>query len=145
MTNDEDELPQYHELCAYTLSRRDAGFVHQFVVDCWALQHATIEVKPIGIVFPLVSLYLHLEHRYTGRQAQIAHMNLAKHRKQWPRIVPPDDQTPGLVAEIMAASADTERDAIIDRWCAAVWQNWKHAQGEIRALVHEELNVAPPS
>jgi hypothetical protein len=137
----ESEEPTYHELCAWSLSRRDAGFVHQFVVDCWALQHATERTKPIGMVFPLITLCLHLEHGYTGRQAQLAHMKLAKQRKDWPKLVPPHDRGSVTVEDAYGAQGDAARDAAIERWCQSEWARWKESQQSIRDLVSQELNV----
>jgi hypothetical protein len=141
VTDSLTETQQYNELCAWSLSRGDVGFVHQFVVDCWALQHATEETKPIGIVFPLVSLCLHLEHGYTGRQAQLAHMQLAKRRKDWPRIPVPKERARFKVSQILTLEVDAARDKAIDGWCAAAWEDWKDAQPTIRELVRSELLV----
>lgn len=138
-----EEESAYHQLCAYTLSRRDPGFVHQFVVDCWALQHSTPETRPIGMVFPLVSLYLHLEHGYTGRQAQLAHMRLGNNRRTWPRMTPPAQPVHFSVNEILDLNSDAARDHAIDRWCELTWDAWKDSQGQIRELVQGELNLAP--
>ena len=44
---DAAELAAYHEVCAYTLTRGDAAFVHQLVVDAWAAQHASPASKPM--------------------------------------------------------------------------------------------------
>ncbi len=139
----DSEESAYHELCAYTLSRRDGKFVHQFVVDCWALQHANADTKPIGIVFPLVSLYLHLEHGYTGRQAQIAHMQLAKQRRDWPRMTPPVQPAPFSVTQVLSLDSDEARDKAIHHWCELTWHAWKESQQQIRELVERELHTRP--
>src|SRR5438309_9521017 len=110
------EKQQYDELCAWSLSRGDAAFVHQHVVDCWAAQHATADSKPISPVFALIGLYLHLEHGYTGRQVQLAHMKLAKNRKQWPKLLPPLERGSVTFEEAYRAQGDAARDAAIARW-----------------------------
>jgi len=138
-----DESSAYHELCAWSLSRRDGGFVHQFVVDCWALQHATPASKSIGVVFPLVSLYLHLELGQSGRQAQLAHMRLANQRRDWPRMTPPTQPVQFDVRDILKLDSDIARDQAIDRWCAATWEAWKGSQSQIRELVQHELGIGP--
>jgi len=142
----EEERAQYDELCAYTLSRRDPEFVHQLVVDAWAAQHATAESKPISPVFALIGLYLHLEHGYTGRQVQLAHMKLAKNRKLWPRLTPPIERGRITVNEPFRALGDAVRDEAaveqaIGRWCVSVWESWKISQDTIRELVKQELNI----
>jgi hypothetical protein len=143
MMPEDNELSAYHEVCAWSLSRRDGHFVHQFIVDCWALQHATVGSKPISIVFPLVSLYLHLEHGQSGRQAQLAHMQLAKHRKDWPRMTPPADEIRFSVREVFDLESDAAREQAIHRWCELTWKVWKDSQQVIRELVQRELNVKP--
>ena len=55
------EHQAYDRLCAYTLNRGDAAFIHQHVVDAFAAQHAGGHTKAITITFALVGLYLHVE------------------------------------------------------------------------------------
>lgn len=112
------EQDLYHELSVYTLELRDPEFIHQHVVDAFAVQHADPDSKPMALVFGLVGLYLHLEKGFTGRQVQRAHMELAHKRKQW--IVPsmPEAQPAGIgVADVLAAEPGSERNAMIGRWC----------------------------
>jgi hypothetical protein len=140
---DASEQKHYDKLCAWSLSRGDAAFVHQLVVDCWAAQHATANSRPISPVFALIGLYLHLEHGYSGRQVQLAHMKLAKNRKQWPKLLPPLERGNFRVEEAFHAQDDAARDEAINRWCASVWESWKDAQPAIRELVKQELGVEP--
>jgi len=63
----------YDALCAYTLTRGDAAFIHQHVVDAFAAQSADEATKPITLTFALVGLYLHVERQFTGREVQRAH------------------------------------------------------------------------
>jgi len=75
MKSEEDA---YNELCAYTLAHRGSPeFIHQYVVDAFAAQHADERTKPIGLTFALLGLYLAVERHFTGRQVQRAHMQLA--------------------------------------------------------------------
>ena len=111
----------YHELCAYTLQRGDATFIHQHVVDAFAAQRATGQSKPISVAFSLAGLYLHVERGFSGRQVQRAHMRLARQKRTWPAFVLPDDRGDVTVADVMSVPAGSERDAAIDKWCASVW------------------------
>lgn len=111
----------FHELCAYTLTRGDATFIHQHVVDAWAAQTADSSSKPIGVAFALAGLYLHLERGLTGREVQRAHMKMAATRREWPRFELPIDRGAVTAREVLAAPEGVERDAAIDRWCASVW------------------------
>ena len=73
----------FDELTFYTLAHGDPAFIHQNVVDAFAAQHADESSKPIYVVFALVGLYLCVEKGFTGKQAQKAHMQLAKRRRNW--------------------------------------------------------------
>lgn len=112
---------QYHELCAYTLSRGDAAFIHQHVVDAWAAQHADEATKPITLAFALVGLYLHVVEGRSGREVQRAHMALAREKRPWPRFELPRERGDVTVADVMAEPPGPARDAALDRWCASVW------------------------
>ena len=132
----------YNELAFYTLELRDPEFLHQHVVDAFAVQHAGPESKPIAIVFGLIGLYLHLEKNFTGRQVQLAHMRLARQRKHWTAPPLPAQARASIhVADVVAAPPGSERDAMIHRWCLAVWQDWQQARPEIAALARDLLSV----
>jgi hypothetical protein len=139
MPSDQD---LYHELMAYTLELRDAAFLHQHVVDAYTAQHADSRSKPIGVVFALVGLYLHLEKGYTGRQVQRAHTQLAGKRKPWPHLAPPTERGVITASDVVATPPGPERDARILSWCASVWAAWEGSRDQIRDLVKNELDVS---
>lgn len=134
----EDEL--YYALMAYTLELRDQAFIHQHVVDAYTAQHAVKNSKPMGVVFALVGLYLHVEKGFTGRQVQRVHMELAC-RKEWPRMEVPLDFGLIDVGDVMAATAGPERDRQIHDWCRSVWEAWKGSRSQIVDLVKNELGI----
>ena len=128
----------YNELAFYTLELRDPEFIHQHVVDAYAVEHAGPETKPIAIVFGLMGLYLHLEKEFTGRQVQRAHMQMARKRKHWAALPMPEHHRAAMrIADVLAAPPGPERNAMIRRWCQAVWQDWQHARPHIEALARE--------
>jgi hypothetical protein len=130
----------YQELAFYSLELRDPEFIHQHVVDAYAVQHAGTESKPIGVVFGLIGLYLHLERNFSGRQVQRAHMQLARTRKRWVAPPIPAQQRAAVrVADVVAAPPGPERNAMIHRWCEAVWQDWQHARPVMVELARELL------
>jgi len=132
----------YNELACYTLELRDPEFIHQHVVDAYAVQHAGPQTKPIAIVFGLMGLFLHLEKKFTGRQVQRAHMEMARKRKHWSAPpIPQRESAEIYVGDVVAAPPGTERNAMIRRWCQAVWQDWQHARPQIEALARELLGV----
>ena len=139
------EQEQYEELAYYTLAHPDPGFIHQNIVDAFAAQTATKADKPIKIAFALVGLYLCIVKGQTGRQAQLAHMRLAKYRKDWPRFAPPADRGVIRVGDVIAAAPGVDRDAMIRRWCESVWAAWSHVHAEIVDLCQEKLGIARQS
>jgi hypothetical protein len=127
----EMEFGAYDELCAFTLSLGDADFVHQYVVDAHAAQTATPDGKPIRIFFALVGLYLHLEHGFTGREVQLAHMKLARQKGEWPGIELPTDRGVITAADVVAVSDHDARIAMIDNWCRSVWDPYSSQREKI--------------
>jgi hypothetical protein len=53
---DPGERAAHDELSAYTLTHSDPSFIHQHVVDAFAVQHATRRSKAIGVAFGLIGL-----------------------------------------------------------------------------------------
>ncbi len=135
----EQEL--YDQLAFYTLSRPDPTFIHQYIVDAFRLQTADENTKPIGMAFALISLYLYVEKGYTGRQAQLAHMQMAKRRRLWPKFILPKDRGNVRVADVLAAEPGRRRDEMIRVWCASVWSSYEHVHHEVTELAHRELRI----
>jgi small-conductance mechanosensitive channel len=130
---------QFDELCFYTLAQPDARFIHQHVVDAFAAQHADQITKPITVAFALIGLYLHVERGFSGRQVQLAHMQLANSRKQWPRFALPPTTGEMTVADVLAVPPGLERDQAIDRWSACVWLAWSASHKQVESLVRAAL------
>jgi len=135
------ELELSHELAYYTLAHGDPAFIHQHAVDAFAAQNAEPTGKPIGVIFGLIGLYLHLERGFTGRQVQLAHMRLGTSHRNWtmPRL--PNSRGTVRVSDVLAAEPGQERDAMIDKWCASVWDAYRDVRGEIAEIVRRELGV----
>ena len=133
------EQDKYNELLYYTWAHKDPSFIHQLAVDAYAAQNATPNTKPIGVAFPLIGLYLHLEKGYSGKEVQRAHMRLGKQRKQWPRFPLPEERGKITICEVLAAAPGPDRDRAIEEWCRSVWAAWSGSQELIRKLVAEEL------
>jgi hypothetical protein len=132
----------YDELSAYTLSLGDAYFLHQLALDTYTAQHAGAGIKPIGLTFALITLYLVCEHNYTGRQAQRVHMLLAKAEKakQWPHFRLPEEKAPLTVLDVLNTPEQERRD-MIQQWGKAVWRIWESEQTRVAEFVHERLTV----
>lgn len=129
------EETAYHELSAYTLLHGDPAFIHQHVVDAWAAQSAAPGDKPVRLTMALVGLFLHVERGFTGREAQTAHMQIAKRRQTWPAWLVPDDRGPIRATDVMAAAAGPERDRAVHAWATSVWQAFACNREAVIALL----------
>jgi Family of unknown function (DUF5946) len=78
---------------------------------------------------------LYLEKDYTGKQVQLAHMALAKRRKEWPKFALPECRGEVSVADVMNEPAGQERDAMIRTWCASVWEANRDSHEKVRDLL----------
>jgi hypothetical protein len=132
----------YDQLCAWSLSCGDPDFVHQHVVDAHMLQTANEATKPVGIAFALAGLCLHLEHGFTGREVQRAHMHMGKAGGPWPAFGLPSERGDPTAADVLAAPAGPERFEAVDRWCLSVWRAW-HASHERVEFFLRERGVLP--
>ena len=138
----DDEERAYHELCAYTLTLGDAAFVHQHVVDAHTAQRATHHTKPIAIAFSLLGLYLHVEHRWTGREVQRAHMAMARQKHVWPAFELPSDRGAISAREVLRTAPGSERVAAIDVWNASVWKAYEGNRTTVIRML-EEHGIQP--
>jgi hypothetical protein len=126
----------YGELAAtFTLATRDPGFPHQHVVDAYTAQHISPETKPIGAVFALVGLCLALERGATGRQVQLAHMDLAKTRRNWPALQPTTHRYEVTVRDVLGAPTPEGKLARIRDWMRCTWDAWGHEHERIREIL----------
>lgn len=138
---DAAEQEAYDNLRFHTLSRGDADFAHQYVVDCWTLQHADADTKPMAVAFALITLCVHLERGASGRDAQRLHMKLARERREWPRFAIPDDKRAFTVQDVMACAAGKPRDTAIDRWCAYLWSAYSSSHEAVRGLLARQAGA----
>lgn len=134
MSTEEDA---YNSLCAYTLSRGDANFIHQHVVDAYAAQSADEQSKPIRVAFALVGLYLLVERQFSGRQVQRAHMQFGRHKRAWPVFVLPPARGSVTAVDVMAAREGPERDDAIHAWCASVWAAYSESREAVADLLRQ--------
>jgi hypothetical protein len=111
----------YAELGAYTLSLGDPDFIHQHTVDTYGAQVHRLTDKPIRLVQSLVGLYLHVDHRFTGRQVQRVHKLLADRRPVWPILELPLDRGPLTVLDVVQRAPGVERNSAIEAWASSTW------------------------
>lgn len=125
----------YDELQCYTLSRGDAEFVHQHVVDAWTAQHADAATKPIGLAFALIGLCLCVEWGVAGRTVQRVHMALARPGREWPRFPLPLDRGTIRATHVLEAPPGAARNEAIHRWCASVWSAYSESHDAVAGLL----------
>jgi hypothetical protein len=137
----DEQQTAYDELYSYAMTRGRDSFILQHVVDARAAQNADTNAKPIGVVFALVGLYLHVERRFSGRQVQDVHMRLGRRKQRWPAVTLPRDRGRLTPTDVLAAPAGTERDAAIDAWCASVWNAYADANRSTIETLLRQANV----
>ena len=125
----------YDEVYVYTMGR--PAFILQHVVDALVVQTANRDSKPIGVVFGLVGLYLHVEKQFSGVQVQEVHRKLGRKKREWPKIHLPEDRGTMTVSDVLLAPAGAERDMAIDTWCQSVWSALADNRQTVIALLRE--------
>jgi hypothetical protein len=141
MTTDDEA---YQEVAAYTLGLHDAAFIHQHIVDAYAVHAAMPTDKPIRIAQALVGLFLHVEHGLTGRQVQRVHHILATLRPAWPRFALPDDRGPITIHDVIAEPPGERRDRAIESLATSTWNACRGLRGSIQAFL-SLCGVTPPA
>ncbi|WP_218105028.1 MULTISPECIES: DUF5946 family protein [Methanobacterium] len=70
---------------------------------------------------------------------QIAHVKLAKHRKEWPKFDLPTFRGNITVYDVLDAPRGPERDEMIHKWCISVWDAYSGSHKKVANLVQTEL------
>ncbi len=107
------------------------------MVDAFAAQQADAQTKPITITFALVGLYLFVEKRWSGRQVQRAHMQLAQRKRAWPAFVLPSTRGSLTAIDVLSAPEGPERLAAIRAWCESAWGAYHESRNQVIALLAE--------
>ena len=133
-------MDAYDELYAYTMGRKN--FILQHVVDANIAQRAAaVNPPPIGVIFSLAGLYLHVEKGFTGTQVQNAHRIMGKVKRSWPSVIWPTQRGDMTAADVLAVPAGPARDEAIDEWCTQVWAAFR-ANGTMVAQLLAEYRIA---
>lgn len=119
-------VEMYHELSAYLIMNPDINFSTQHAVDAYGAQHSGNGVKNIRTAFSLVGLCLALDHGYSGRQVQQAHMKLSKQNIRWSSFELPKKAYTLTVADVLAVEESGSRKEMLMRWALDVWDTWEH-------------------
>ena len=138
MMTDQDA---YNALSLYTLAHANPEFIHQYIVDAYAAQHATADSKPIYLDFALAGLYLHNEKEYSGKEVQHAHIKLAKHKERLPHFVPMETREAMTVHDALAVPPGMRRDDAIRAWSASVWDAYGDQRRQVAVWIDMELGL----
>lgn len=130
-----------HELSFYTLERGDTFFIHQAVVDAYASQHYKKGSPKIGLAFALIGLCLLVEHGYTGKQIQNAHIRLAKLTKDWPEFAVPEKRGALTVADALKEEPGQKRDEAIIQWAKLVWSAYEKTHESVRECLRKHGEI----
>jgi Family of unknown function (DUF5946) len=130
-----EEDAAYHELSAYTIGLRDAAYVHQHVVDAYAVQTASSGERPIRVAQALVGLYLHVEHGLTGRQVQRVHKILGDRRPDWPDFALPPTRGSMTVRDVLAQPPGDRRDRAIETWVRSTWEACRDLRDDVERFL----------
>ena len=130
---------QYYELAYYTLSHKGEDFIHQHIVDAFAIQTANEHTKPIKITYSLIGIYLHIEKGYTGKQVQMAHVEMSKKSKIFPPIILPSNRGEISIADVLKITNTEQRDKQIHDWCASIWKAFATQQELIKNITESLL------
>jgi hypothetical protein len=133
----------YREVAAYTLALAGRRFLHQHVVDAFAVQTARPAEKPIRVVQALVGLYLHVEHGVSGRQVQRVHQILANRRPEWPTLPLPDERGQITVLDVVAQPAGGRRDDAIEAWAVSTWDACRGLLRDVEKFLSSNDVTAP--
>ena len=133
-------MQRYYEITCYTLSKNDARFIHQHVVDAYAAQHSGPKTRTITTAFALIGLLLAIERGYTGKQVQGAHTKIAEVRRKWPRLEPPHQPSKLTVIDVLQADTDEAKDCMIRKWSGSVWKSWTGQHAWVRQTTDRLLS-----
>jgi hypothetical protein len=136
----DESLEPFDELSFYTLAHPDPAFIHQHIVDASIAQTANEDTKPIAVAFSLIGLCLYLEKNYTGKRVQLAHMALARRKREWPKFDLPESRGEITIADVLSELPGERRDAKIREWCASVWAAYADSHQQVRDLVSSYLH-----
>lgn len=124
----------YGELAAWTQALGNPAFPHQHAVDAYTAQHVGSGTPPIAAVFALLGLCLAVERGATGRQVQLAHMELARVKRGWPRLIAPAPRFAITVEDVLRVPPGEARLARVREWMECTWKAWAHVHERIRAV-----------
>ncbi|MGE0229742.1 MAG: DUF5946 family protein [Dehalococcoidia bacterium] len=71
--------------------------------------HLTAEMRPLAGAFLLLGLCLFVERGYSGKRVQLAHVQLAERRREWPRFGRPPESSAMTVLDVLAAPPGESR------------------------------------
>ncbi len=133
------DIKLYHDLTIYSLSHQGKNFIHQYVVDSFTAQNATVNTSAIAVFYALAGLYLHVEKGFNGKQVQEAHLKFSKQTKNYPTINLPAFRGELNIRNIAVSEPGIERDQAIENWAKCVWDCYQNEREKIITLTEKLL------
>jgi hypothetical protein len=87
----------------------------------------------------LAGLYLLIEKKYSGRQVQLAHIEMSKKSKIFDTIILPVNRGKITIKEVIETPEGIERDEMIHQWCISVWDAYTSEQNKVITLTSDLL------
>jgi hypothetical protein len=81
------------------------------------------------------------ERGYTGREVQLAHMEMGKSRTAWPAFDPPPVRAMLTVRDVLRPDLAGNYREAIRGWGASVWEYWKPGHERVRRLLEVYLDA----
>ena len=133
-------LKMYFELACWTLVQsRTSG---SSTSTRWMRMRRSTQGEEharLRLYLVFIGLYLAQEKGYTGLQVQRAHVKIGRTRRDWPRLEPPEHPAELTVMDVLQVGTDAEKEEMLLRWAASVWQSWEHRHQWVREMTERVL------
>jgi CTP:molybdopterin cytidylyltransferase MocA len=130
----------FTELIAREFSDPAYGAVHRHTVDVYAAQHPGTDGRRQrqSVAVHLVAICHWLEHGLIAEQLNPTTQALAREKREWPWLEPPNAYAMTVLDVLMATSGEQHR-RLVREWSASVWQAWSAHHDTVRQWASEAL------
>ena len=88
-----------------------------------------------------MGLCLTFERGYSGREVQLAHMEMGKSRTAWPVFHPPPIKNMLNVRDALRDNLALDYRELLRNWGSSVWYYWKPEHERVRRLLELYLDT----
>lgn len=126
-----------NELMLWSLTQPRPPFIHQVVVDAYAVQHLNKKgLTPIQKIFALYGLCQVIENGLTGYEVQQEHIRISRKKVviDWPEL--PDFQ-PSFALDVGDVLSALDRVQATFDWAGDAWAAWAPAHEIVRNFIRK--------